>query len=246
MIKSIIWYLHFAVTLLMEYPRIRKITKEKGTIPQDEYRAKAKRLIERWADKQIRFAGVSEKAGTLEIIGKENIPYDRPALYVANHQGNFDPAMLLAYLDVPASYIAKRSLDKMPFINIMMDNIDVQYIDRDDPKQQIQVVLNSIKMLKDENYSVVVFPEGTRGDGPALGEFKAGTFKIATKAKVPVVPITLNGTYDIMEANNNKISKANVQMVIHKPIETAEMTKEEQKQLHIQAKETIASALWQR
>ena len=67
---------------------------------------------------------------------------------------------------------------------------------------------------------MVVFPEGTRSKGEQMGEFKAGSFKLATKAKVPIIPVTIDGSYKIMEGNKYRICPAKVNVYVHKPIET--------------------------
>ena len=77
---------------------------------------------------------------------------------------------------------------------------------------------------------MVIFPEGTRSKGKPIEEFKAGSFKLATKSKCIVVPVTINGTYKLLE-ETNKIKAADVELVIHKPIDTAALTSEEQEAL---------------
>ena len=78
-----------------------------------------------------------------------------------------------------------------------------------------------------------------------MGDFKAGSFKLATKSKVPIVPITMSGSYKIMEANKSKwiIKPANVDLYIHPPIETTNLTKEEQDALPKKVYEIIKSKL---
>ncbi|MBQ9519124.1 MAG: 1-acyl-sn-glycerol-3-phosphate acyltransferase, partial [Firmicutes bacterium] len=91
--------------------------------------------------------------------------------------------------------------------------------------------INAYEQLKN-GYSMIIFPEGTRSKGGPVKEFKAGSFKPAIKAKVPIVPITLDGTYKVIDGDKDKIDGTNgVQVVIHQPIETADLTKEEIKQL---------------
>ena len=78
---------------------------------------------------------------------------------------------------------------------------------------------------------MVVFPEGTRSKGEQMGEFKAGSFKLATKAKVPIIPVTIDGSYKIMEGNKYRICPAKVNVYVHKPIETALIPKEQESKL---------------
>ena len=75
---------------------------------------------------------------------------------------------------------------------------------------------------------MVIFPEGTRSKGGICHEFKAGSFKLATKSNVLLVPVTIDGTYNLREANEKKrIKGASVDLIIHKPINVATLSKEE-------------------
>jgi 1-acyl-sn-glycerol-3-phosphate acyltransferase len=115
-------------------------------------------------------------------------------------------------------------------------------MDRSDMKQSTKIIIEGIRQLK-EGTNMVVFPEGTRSKGGPVHEFKAGSFKLATKSKAVVVPLTIDGTYKIMEANGNRIKPAEVNLYIHKPIITAELTKEETAELPARVEKIILSAL---
>jgi hypothetical protein len=90
--------------------------------------------------------------------------------------------------------------------------------------------------------SVVVFPEGTRSKGDAMGEFKAGAFRIACKAGAPVVPVAIDGSYKIMEANHNLMKPAHVNITILPPVETAGLGRTAQHELAAQVAQAIAAA----
>ena len=74
---------------------------------------------------------------------------------------------------------------------------------------------------------MIIFPEGTRSKGKPVDEFKGGSFKLATKSKCSIVPLTINGTYKLLEANNNMVKGAHVELIIHPPIDTTTLSKEE-------------------
>ena len=115
-------------------------------------------------------------------------------------------------------------------------------MDRSSLKKSAAAIIEGVNILKN-GYSLVIFPEGTRSKGGPMCEFKAGSFKLATKAKVPIVPVTINGSYKLMEANNNMIKPAEVDLYIHPMIETYNLTKEEEKQLHTVVENIIKSKL---
>ena len=123
-----------------------------------------------------------------------------------------------------------------------MKRIHCLFMDRGDIKQSAQIIIEGIKQLKN-GINMVIFPEGTRSKTGELGEFKAGSFKLAIKSKRPLVPITIDGTRNIMEANNYKIKAETVNLYIHKPIDTTELSKEDIAQLPEKVKAIINSEL---
>lgn len=160
---------------------------------------------------------LSASGSTVQVEGMENIPNDTAVLFVSNHQGNFDIPILLGFIDKPKGFIAKMELEKLPVISIWMNYMKCVFMDRDDVRQSLRAINKGAEYLK-EGYSLVVFPEGTRSKGPVPGEFKAGSFKLAVKAGVPIVPVTINGSYKIMEQQGIWIRPAVVEVKIAPPI----------------------------
>lgn len=96
-----------------------------------------------------------------EIVGLERIPRDTPVMYAANHRSFYD--IVLAYATVPnqTAFISKKEIKKMPCVAQWMYFLNCQFMDRDDIKQSLQVILNAIALVK-EGYSIYIAPEGTR------------------------------------------------------------------------------------
>jgi 1-acyl-sn-glycerol-3-phosphate acyltransferase len=115
-------------------------------------------------------------------------------------------------------------------------------MDRNDIRQSITAINQGVQYLK-EGYSMVIFPEGTRSGSVEMGEFKAGSFKLATKSGVPIVPIAINGSYNIMGKKSLIVKPAEVSVKILKPIETAKLSKEELKTLHDRVYEEIRAVI---
>lgn len=240
--RSIYWYLHFVITLVVMYPTILKYEKEKERGKSDEnfddkkFDEKIFQMSSKWANNQLKAAGV-----TVICEGQENIP-EETVLFVSNHQGNFDVPVHMVYTNKPKGFIAKKSIEKFPIVNRYMHLMDCLFIDRDNIKDSAKVIIDGVKLLK-QGKNLVIFPEGTRSKSSELGEFKEGAFKMATRAKVPIVPITVDGTYKIMEDNNNKIVGNVVKIFIHEKVPTDNLTKEEQAALSEKVKNIIASKL---
>ncbi|MFV0440714.1 MAG: lysophospholipid acyltransferase family protein [Lachnospirales bacterium] len=238
------WVFYLPFSLIKIAPAMSRLEKRVDELSFLDYKKEAAIIATKWAKGQVEAVGLSEEKGTLDVVGLDNLIKDRPALFVSNHQGIFDTAIVMAYLDIPKSYIAKVELSKIPLLGKFMAFTGCIFIDRNDPKNQLKSIMTGIDYLK-RGLSVCVYPEGTRGEDATLGEFKAGTFKLATKTGVPIVPITLNGTFDLLERNKFRFTAGTkAQIVVHKPIETENMTKEEKAKINVVVQEIVDSALW--
>lgn len=237
MFRSIYWYTNFIFSLLIRRKELKKLDKLLADGKTEEYEKITYNYVTEWAKKRIKASGA-----TINMIGLENIPDLKGILFMSNHQSNFDILSLLAYLGVPKGFVAKTELGKVPMLSDWMKRIHCLFMDRNDIKQSASVIIEGIKQLK-SGINMVIFPEGTRGKNGVMGEFKAGSFKMATKAKAPIVPVTIDGTYKIMEGNKNIIKPATVNIYIHKPIFTAELTKEEINELPEKVEKIVRSKL---
>ena len=237
MFRTIIWFVHFALSLIGTIPKMIKYkgAVERGKTPEEIQGIND--VVRKWAISQIKYSGAR-----VTVHGEENVPKDRGVLFISNHQGNFDIPLFIGYIDKPKGFIAKIELTKIPIVHIWMKYIDCIFMDRSSIRKSGEAIVDGIKLLK-KGTSMVIFPEGTRSKGDKLGEFKAGSFKLATKSKVPIVPVTIKGSYKLMEQNGNKIRPADVELFIHPMIETADLTKEELDELPKKVKEIIAEKL---
>lgn len=181
--------------------------------------------------------------GPITTIGLEKVPADRPVLFVANHSSIFDIILTGSQLSHPMGYIAKNELEHTPLCLIMKE-IHCLFLDREDPRQGLKTILKAIDYIK-EGISMFVFPEGTRTrvEGELL-PFHAGSFKMATKPGCPVVPITIVGTWDMFEPHIPRLKSGPVVIEYGDPIETAGMSREEQKDLPNRVYETISETYW--
>ena len=187
---------------------------------KQESRAEIYKHMQELAKKLIQSTGME-----LEVRGKENLPSKGPALYVPTHKSVFDIVILLTIIDDPAIYIGKKEVQSMPFVNKWFDALGCIYVDREDMRKALKSILEGIKEIK-SGQSIVLFPEGTRNMSNDIQPFKEGGFKLATKTKVPVVPIALSNTYKVFE-EKKRIQKTKVIVNIGEPINTEELSKEE-------------------
>ena len=235
--KSVIWYTRFILCFIVTLPdrlKIKRIYKNQGVT--------GVRLFCHGIGLKHLGPLVLSTGSRIKITGGEHIPKDETVLFISNHQSYFDLGIFLGLIDKPKAYIAKDSLKKAPVLSGWMDHMGCVFIQRDNIKQSAAAILEGIRRLE-EGYSMVVFPEGTRSKSGQMGEFKAGAFKLATKTQVPIIPVTINGTYKIMEANHNKIKPADVLVKIHPPVETKNLSREEALKLPDKIRDIIAGGL---
>ncbi|HEY9582313.1 MAG TPA: lysophospholipid acyltransferase family protein [Savagea sp.] len=174
---------------------------------------------------------------TFHVEGIENL-IDGPALLISNHEGNFDIPTLIANIPKPFGFISKAEVKKLPVIRDWMEEMNCIFLDRTDRRSAMQVLKDAATKLQ-EGHSIIIFPEGTRSKGAGVQEFKSGFAKVAQDANVPIIPIALSGTSDIMEKNKNWIKPAHVRISILPHIEAEDVMAMSRKQLTEHAEQII-------
>ena len=149
----------------------------------------------------------------VEISGMENLMTDRAQIFIANHQGYYDIFALSGYLPVQLRWVSKASLFRVPFMGWAMSAARYIPVERGDRKKSYQAFLNTIESVKAGN-SVVIFPEGTRSADGNIGPFKKGSQLLAQRADVPMVPVTITGTRDIIRKGSIMIYPGPIRIVI--------------------------------
>ena len=183
--------------------------------------------IVNWAFRCVLFlSGVS-----VTVIGEENVPKDTSVLYIGNHRSYFDIIMTYVRVPRPTGYIAKIDMLKVPLLSNWMKNLHCLFLDRKDIKQGMKTILEAVEKVK-SGISICIFPEGTRNstDQDFL-PFHEGSFKIAEKADVPVLPITMAGTSAIFEDHIPRIIKQTVIIEYGKPFYIKDLDKDTRKNL---------------
>lgn len=217
MIK-LLWYLYFSIYLSVSSLSLIKIRFMRKKSPRDAeiYAYKRAQKIAKYVLKVTKT--------TMEVSGTENIPKEN-CVFISNHQAIFDGFALLAYINKPFGFIAKKEIKKMPLINGWISSIGSLYINRQNPREAIKTIQEGVEKIR-VGHSILVFPEGTRSLASKMNSFKKGSMKLAINSKVAIVPITIDGTYNVLEVGT-KVTGNKVKMVIHKPIYIDSLNKEE-------------------
>lgn len=135
----------------------------------------------------------------LKVYGQENIPTEGGFTMYSNHQGMFDILAIPATCDQPLAAVLKKELKDIPFLKQVIACTKSFPMDREDVRQSMEVILAATKEVAGgRNY--LIFPEGTRSkNGNRMREFHAGSFKIASKAKAPILPVALIDCYKVFD-----------------------------------------------
>lgn len=237
MIHTILWLIYLVFYLIGVIPLLFYYRYQIRKGNRDKITSGLHRTVTHWANGVLWAAGAK-----IEVTGEENIPKGT-AVYVANHQSYFDIPVVLTHTGQPRALMAKDSLSKIPGLRGWMDLLQCVYVNRSDEKASMRALMDSTKLVK-HGVSMTIFPEGTRSKGGPIGEFKGGAFRAAISAKVPVVPITIDGTWHLFE-ERGRIRKGTVRVVIHPPIPTAGMSREQVRELPEQVRQEILSGMSQ-
>ena len=178
------------------------------------------------------FRCIVRLAGTdLVVRGRENIPADTAVLYVGNHRSYFDIVLTLSLFPRVTGYVAKVEMRKWPLLNLWMKNIHCLFLNRDNIKEGLKTVLEGAEQVKN-GISLCIFPEGTRNKtNDTFLPFHDGSFKIAERGGVPVVPMVIVNSAAVFEDHLPKVKKAKVVIEFQEPVYIDRLEKDVKKNL---------------
>ncbi len=190
--------------------------------------------------KMLRFIVLRANKGgnvTIEVHGRENLPDKSGFMFFPNHQGLYDVLAIVEACPIPFSVVAKKEIKDIQFLKQVIACMKGYLMDRDDIRQSMKIIMDvTNEVKKGRNY--VIFPEGTRSkEGNQVQSFKAGSFKAATKAECPIVPVALINSFKPFDTNT--ITPVTVQVHFlppllydeYKDMKTKEIADKVQKQI---------------
>lgn len=153
----------------------------------------------------------------VKVKGREKVHKDTSYVFVPNHQGAFDIFLIYGYLGRNFKWMMKKSLRKIPFVGKACESAGHIFVDRTNPKGILATMLQAQSSLVN-GVSLVVFPEGRRSFTGKLGSFKRGAFLLADDLQLPVVPVTITGSFQILPRTGKWINWHPMTLTIHDPI----------------------------
>lgn len=180
----------------------------------------------------------------VKVEGRENLEKTQSYVFVANHQGAFDIFLIYAHLNRNFKWMMKRQLRKMPFIGYACEKSHQIFVDKRGPKA-IKATYDKARETLTEGISLTVFPEGARTFTGHMGEFRRGAFALADELQLPVVPLTINGSFNIMPRmrDGHFVVWHPMKLTIHQPIYPVGQGDENISATMHQAYDSVMSAL---
>ncbi|MDE5648180.1 MAG: 1-acyl-sn-glycerol-3-phosphate acyltransferase, partial [Muribaculaceae bacterium] len=174
------------------------------------------------------------------VTGREHISSGTSYVFVANHQSAYDIFTIYGYLNHNFKWMMKKSLEKIPLVGYSCKRSGHIMVDRSTPQAVRQTIENAERQLKD-GMSLVVFPEGSRTLTGKTGRFKRGAFMLASEFNLPIVPVTIDGAYEVMSRKSKMPHWGHITLTIHPPVPAPES--EHCQDLIDSIRDTIVSSL---
>lgn len=178
----------------------------------------------------------------VKVKGREKLDKHTSYVFAPNHQGAFDIFLIYGFLGGNFKWMMKKSLRKIPFVGKACESAGHIFVDRTNPKGMLTTIRQAERSLTN-GVSLVVFPEGSRTKDGNLGSFKRGAFQLADDLQLPVVPVTINGSFDVLPRNAKWVHRHRLTLTIHQPIPPHGKGPENVKILMDDAYKAIASEL---
>lgn len=193
----------------------------------------AHRIVRAWGRRIVRACGVD-----VAVSGVEKLP-SGPVVYAANHASALDIPILFGYLPADFRVIHKSSLSRVPLLGLYLQLGGHVAMDRGNPFRATRSLGAAAEHIRNGT-SVAAFPEGTRSRDGSVGRFKRGSFVVALKAGVPLVPISIVGVKQVAPGGILTLRPGNVRLCIHPAVHTAGRTVDDAESLAEDVRQVVA------
>ncbi|MGZ3536299.1 MAG: lysophospholipid acyltransferase family protein [Thermodesulfobacteriota bacterium] len=174
----------------------------------------------------------------VKIEGTEHLNGEGPYIFMSNHQSYYDVFALLGHLPYRFKWLVKKELFSIPFLGWTMAAVGYISVDRGGTRDTVEAMNEAAQKIRD-GMSVTIFPEGSRSPDGSIQPFKKGGFTLAIKSKVPIVPIAIDGSRDIMPKDKFTVTSGEIRILMDRPIETESYSLKDREVLMKRVRETI-------
>jgi len=191
-----------------------------------------------WARVLLRVSGVKVRVEGLERISKHG-----SYVFVSNHLSYMDTPVVLASIPVEFRFLAKRGLFQIPFLGWHLARAGHIRVPREDARAAIKTMNTAAQVVRECKISLIIFPEGGRSRTGEMRPFKEGAAFIAIRAGVPLVPVSLKGTREVLPFGSGHIRSGTVTMRIGEPIPTSGLTDRDRARITEEMRHRIVTLL---
>ena len=195
-------------------------------------------IARKWARSLLIFAGVQ-----VEICGLEHIDPNGSYVFVSNHLSYMDTPVVFSSIPVQFRFLAKKGLFQIPFLGWHLSTAGHIPVPREDPRASLRTLSRAAELIQSRGISLLIFPEGGRSMDGNLHEFKDGAAYLAIKAQVPMVPLALIGTRQVLPMGSATFRRGRVRLRIGQPIPTTGLGLRDRQKLTEAAREQVAAML---
>lgn len=179
----------------------------------------------------------------IKVVRKSKLDPNQSYVFIPNHQGAFDIFLIYGYLNQNIKWVQKQELRKIPFVGKASEIAGHVFVDQSNLKSMKETITKAEAQLTKDS-SMVIFPEGARTKTGKMGRFKRGAFLIAKEMNLPIVPVTVNGPYDLMKIKTYLINPCKLELIVHEPISTEGLTDDNMSEFINKCTEIVHSGLW--
>jgi 1-acyl-sn-glycerol-3-phosphate acyltransferase len=191
-----------------------------------------------WARALLLFSGVKVK-----VEGLEKITKDGSYVFVSNHLSYMDTPVALSSIPVRFRFLAKRGLFQIPFLGWHLGRAGHIRVPREDARAAVKTMTLAAEVVRKEGVSLLIFPEGGRSRNGETNDFKEGAAFIAIKAGVPLVPVAIKGTREVLPFGSGIVQTGKVTMRIGDPIPTAQASPRDRLRLTEELRQRVLALL---
>lgn len=186
-----------------------------------------------WAPPLLWLAGVE-----LEVVGTERVDFGRACLFASNHQSIFDIPALFVAVPVPLRFVARSALRRIPLLGWYMVGMGMVFVERSRATRSTAAVDHATEILAAGN-SLLTFPEGTRSRDGRVAEFKGAPLAPAVRAGVPVVPVAIEGAFEVLPTGPFRPRPGRIRVSFGDPIETRDLDLGDRRELSSRVRERV-------
>lgn len=181
----------------------------------------------------------------VQVRGRENVEKDKPYVFMANHLSFLDGPLLFMVIPQPVRVILKKGIFQIPVVGVAMSLVGFVPVDRKGIRGGKRSIDRATRRIKQKGHSFLIFPEGTRSRDGKIQSFRRGGFFLAVNSQVPIVPVTIKGTYELMPKGKFWAKKGKIQVIFHPPVSVKGLSKEDISGLREKVWNIIKSSLEQ-